>query len=224
MLGGIAEGITEVRGFLESEDCLATMKAMRALGVRVEQTGPQEVRVHGVGLRGLKAAGHALDMGNSGTAMRLMTGLLAGQSFDSELIGDSSLMKRPMERAADAAAPDGRADRDAGRQAAGEDLGGAALTRHPLRAAGRQRAGEVGRAAGRAVCEGRHDGDRAGGHARSHRAHAAQLRLLRSTLRTAKCDWSRRRAARRARWKCPAISRPRRSSWSRARSAAAARA
>src|SRR3954466_2287621 len=76
MLGGIAEGITEVRGFLESEDCLATMKAMRALGVRVEQTGVREVRVHGVGLRGLKGAAHQLDMGNSGTAMRLMTGLL----------------------------------------------------------------------------------------------------------------------------------------------------
>jgi 3-phosphoshikimate 1-carboxyvinyltransferase len=100
MLGGIAEGVTEARGFLESEDCLATMKAMRALGVRIEQTGPQEIRVHGVGLRGLKASGHALDMGNSGTAMRLMTGLLAGQSFNSELIGDASLMKRPMERAA----------------------------------------------------------------------------------------------------------------------------
>jgi len=100
MLGGIAEGITEVRGFLESEDCLATMKAMRALGVKVEQTGAQEVRVHGVGLHGLAGANHALDMGNSGTAMRLMTGLLAGQRFASELIGDASLMKRPMERAA----------------------------------------------------------------------------------------------------------------------------
>ncbi|MDY6947741.1 MAG: 3-phosphoshikimate 1-carboxyvinyltransferase [Pseudomonadota bacterium] len=100
MLGSIADGVTEVRGFLESEDCLSTMKAMRALGVRIEQIGPQAVRVHGVGLRGLQPAGHALDMGNSGTAMRLMTGLLAGQPFDSELIGDSSLMKRPMERAA----------------------------------------------------------------------------------------------------------------------------
>lgn len=100
MLGSIADGVTEVSGFLESEDCLATMKAMRALGVRIEQTGPQAVRVHGVGMRGLKPANHALDMGNSGTAMRLMTGLLSGQSFDSELIGDSSLMKRPMERAA----------------------------------------------------------------------------------------------------------------------------
>src|ERR1051325_6654538 len=70
MLGSIAEGTTEVRGFLESEDCLATMKAMRALGVKIDQVGPQEVRVHGVGLHGLKAAGRALDMGNSGTAMR----------------------------------------------------------------------------------------------------------------------------------------------------------
>src|SRR5262245_13101024 len=99
MLGGIAEGISEVRGFLESEDCLATMQAMRALGVRIDRDG-SDVRVHGVGIRGLKAAGRVLDMGNSGTAMRLMTGLLAGQRFDSELIGDASLMKRPMERAA----------------------------------------------------------------------------------------------------------------------------
>jgi 3-phosphoshikimate 1-carboxyvinyltransferase len=100
MLGSIAEGTTEVRGFLESEDCLATMKAMRALGVTIERPGEREVRVHGVGLRGLRGAPHALDMGNSGTAMRLMTGLLCGQTFDSELIGDASLMKRPMERAA----------------------------------------------------------------------------------------------------------------------------
>lgn len=100
MLGSIAEGITDVHGFLESEDCLATMKAMRALGVVIERPGAQEVRVHGVGLRGMKAAGQALDMGNSGTAMRLMTGLLSAQSFDSELIGDASLMQRPMERAA----------------------------------------------------------------------------------------------------------------------------
>src|SRR4029453_318169 len=100
MLGGIAEGITEVRGFLESEDCLATMRAMRALGVQIEQTDEREICVRGVGLAGLQAASPALDRGNSGTAMRLMTGLLAGQSFASELIGDASLMKRPMERVA----------------------------------------------------------------------------------------------------------------------------
>ncbi|MET0983831.1 MAG: 3-phosphoshikimate 1-carboxyvinyltransferase [Steroidobacteraceae bacterium] len=100
MLGGIADGVTEVSGFLESEDCLSTMRAMRALGVVIEQTGPQAIRVRGVGLRGLRQSAHVLDMGNSGTAMRLMTGLLSGQSFDSEMIGDASLMKRPMERAA----------------------------------------------------------------------------------------------------------------------------
>lgn len=100
MFGGIADGTSEVRGFLESEDCLATMAAMRALGVQIERPASHAVRVHGVGMHGLKAAAQALDMGNSGTAMRLMTGLLAGQSFDSELIGDASLMQRPMERVA----------------------------------------------------------------------------------------------------------------------------
>ena len=100
MLAGIAEGVSEVTGFLASEDCLATLSAMRALGVPIEQPNPTEVVIHGVGLRGLRDAGRALDMGNAGTAMRLFTGLLAAQSFDSQLIGDSSLMKRPMERVA----------------------------------------------------------------------------------------------------------------------------
>ena len=100
MLGGIAAGTTTIHGFLDSEDCLATMAAMRALGVQIDRPAPQDVIVKGVGLHGLQAANRTLDMGNSGTAMRLMTGLLSGQSFDSELIGDASLMKRPMERAA----------------------------------------------------------------------------------------------------------------------------
>jgi 3-phosphoshikimate 1-carboxyvinyltransferase len=100
MLSGIAHGMSEVSGFLASEDCLATMAAMRALGVRIEQRSPTHVMIHGVGLRGLRGAGRALDMGNAGTAMRLFTGLLAAQAFDSQLIGDASLMKRPMERVA----------------------------------------------------------------------------------------------------------------------------
>ncbi len=99
-LAGIAEGTSSVSGFLASEDCLASLAAMRALGVRIEQPGANEVRVRGVGLHGLTAAAHALDMGNAGTAIRLFTGLLAAQSFDSQLIGDASLMKRPMERVA----------------------------------------------------------------------------------------------------------------------------
>jgi 3-phosphoshikimate 1-carboxyvinyltransferase len=100
MLAGLAEGTSEISGFLASEDCLASLAAMRALGVHIEQQSATEVRVHGVGLRGLRAASHALDMGNAGTAMRLFTGLLSAQAFDSRLVGDSSLMKRPMERVA----------------------------------------------------------------------------------------------------------------------------
>ncbi len=100
MLSGIAEGLSEVSGFLASEDCLASLAAMRALGVRIEQSSATRVLIHGAGLHGLKAAGRALDMGNAGTAMRLFTGLLSAQKFDSQLIGDASLMKRPMERVA----------------------------------------------------------------------------------------------------------------------------
>jgi 3-phosphoshikimate 1-carboxyvinyltransferase len=100
MLSGIAEGLSEVTGFLASEDCLATLAAMRALGVRIEQAGATHVLIHGAGLHGLRAAGKPLDMGNAGTAMRLFTGLLSAQKFDSQLIGDESLMKRPMERVA----------------------------------------------------------------------------------------------------------------------------
>jgi 3-phosphoshikimate 1-carboxyvinyltransferase len=100
MLGSVAEGETRVTGFLASEDCLATMSAMQAMGVQIERPSPTELRVQGVGMRGLRAAGKPLDLGNAGTAIRLMTGLLAGQAFDSELIGDASLMNRPMERVA----------------------------------------------------------------------------------------------------------------------------
>jgi 3-phosphoshikimate 1-carboxyvinyltransferase len=100
MLCGIAEGSSEVTGFLASEDCLASLAAMRAFGVHIEQPNPTQVVIHGVGLRGLRDAGFALDMGNAGTAMRLFTGLLSAQTFNSRLIGDASLMKRPMERVA----------------------------------------------------------------------------------------------------------------------------
>jgi 3-phosphoshikimate 1-carboxyvinyltransferase len=100
MLGGIAEGVTEVSGFLASEDCLATLSALRAMGVTIERPRETDVRVHGVGRDGLSAAGAPLDLGNAGTAIRLLIGLLAGQRFDSTLIGDASLMRRPMERVA----------------------------------------------------------------------------------------------------------------------------
>ena len=100
MLAGIAEGRSEVRGFLPSEDCLATLGAMRSLGVSIDRPETDRVLVDGAGLRGLTESAAALDMGNAGTAIRLFTGLLCAQAFDSTLIGDASLMKRPMERVA----------------------------------------------------------------------------------------------------------------------------
>ncbi len=98
MLGSIAEGRSEVSGFLAGEDCLATLAAMRVLGVNIQQPGPTEMLIEGVGLHGLQAPDVDLDLGNSGTAMRLMAGLLSGQSFDSVLTGDESLTGRPMGR------------------------------------------------------------------------------------------------------------------------------
>ena len=95
MFGSIAEGTTSIEGFLAGEDCLATLAACRAMGVRVDQPAPTSVTVHGVGSHGLRAPTGALDLGNSGTAMRLMCGLLAGQPFESTLTGDASLTGRP---------------------------------------------------------------------------------------------------------------------------------
>jgi 3-phosphoshikimate 1-carboxyvinyltransferase len=98
MLGAIAQGVTEVSGFLDGEDCLATLAAFDAMGVRVERPAADRLIIHGVGLRGLKAPSAALDLGNSGTGMRLLAGLLCGQEFDAVLVGDQSLMRRPMDR------------------------------------------------------------------------------------------------------------------------------
>lgn len=101
MLGALAEGVTRVSGFLEGDDALATLSAFRAMGVEIERPGEGSVIVNGVGLHGLEAPAHPLDLGNAGTGMRLMCGLLAGQPFDSELTGDASLCSRPMGRVID---------------------------------------------------------------------------------------------------------------------------
>ena len=98
MLGALAEGMTAVTGFLEGEDCLATLQAFRAMGVRIDGPDQGRVTIHGVGLHGLRPPAGTLDMGNSGTSMRLMSGLLAGQVFDTVLSGDASLNRRPMRR------------------------------------------------------------------------------------------------------------------------------
>ncbi|MCP4697144.1 MAG: 3-phosphoshikimate 1-carboxyvinyltransferase [Gammaproteobacteria bacterium] len=101
MLGAVAEGLSEISGFLEGEDTQATLAAFRAMGVAI--TGPQQGRltIQGAGLHGLRMPEAPLDLGNSGTSMRLLAGLLAGQAFDTELIGDVYLSRRPMRRVTD---------------------------------------------------------------------------------------------------------------------------
>lgn len=98
MLGSLAEGTTGVSGFLEGEDSLATLSAFRAMGVKINGPEAGRVEIEGVGLRGLQAPAGELYLGNSGTSMRLMSGLLAGQSFSTTLTGDTSLSGRPMKR------------------------------------------------------------------------------------------------------------------------------
>ena len=98
ILGAIAVGESKIQHLLEGEDVLATVAAFRAMGV--EMSGPRDgsLKINGVGLNGLTKPASPLDMGNSGTAMRLLAGLLAGQAFPATLTGDASLRQRPMER------------------------------------------------------------------------------------------------------------------------------
>jgi 3-phosphoshikimate 1-carboxyvinyltransferase len=98
MLGSLADGITEITGFLEGEDSLATLNAFRAMGVKIEGPSNGRVTIHGVGMRGLSAPPAPLDLGNSGTSMRLLSGLLAGHGLAVTLTGDHSLSGRPMRR------------------------------------------------------------------------------------------------------------------------------
>ncbi len=98
MLGSLAEGVTHVTGFLNAEDALATLQAFRAMGVTIEGPENGEVTIHGVGKHGLQQPKEPLYLGNSGTSMRLLSGLLAGQSFNTVLTGDESLSSRPMKR------------------------------------------------------------------------------------------------------------------------------
>jgi len=100
MLGSVAEGVTEVSGFLEGEDALATLQAFRDMGVHIEGPVNGKVIIHGVGLNGLTAPKKPLNVGNAGTAMRLLMGFLAGQNFEFTLTGDASLTSRPMNRVA----------------------------------------------------------------------------------------------------------------------------
>jgi 3-phosphoshikimate 1-carboxyvinyltransferase len=101
LLGALAHGTTEVRGFLRSEDCLATLAALRALGVEITESADGRIEVCGKGPGGLREPETVLDAGNSGTALRLLAGLLAGRPFFSVLTGDASLRRRPIRRVVD---------------------------------------------------------------------------------------------------------------------------
>ena len=100
MLGSIATGITNISGFLEGEDSLATLNSFKEMGVQIKRQG-SHVTINGVGMHGLRESSKPLNLGNSGTSIRLMSGLLSAQRFDSELCGDESLSKRPMARVID---------------------------------------------------------------------------------------------------------------------------
>ena len=98
MLGAIARGTTTIEGFLDGDDCLATLRAFELMGVRINRPTEQSLIIHGLGKQGLQKPAIALDCGNSGTTMRLLAGILAAQPFDTALTGDHSLLKRPMAR------------------------------------------------------------------------------------------------------------------------------
>jgi len=98
MFGALAEGVTHVTGFLAADDCISTMHCFEALGVKIERLSETELKIHGVGLKGLKEPEVILDTGNSGTTTRILTGILAGQNIFSVMTGDASIRKRPMAR------------------------------------------------------------------------------------------------------------------------------
>lgn len=100
MFGALADGTTKVTNFLRGADCLSTIACFRKLGIEIEET-PDEILIHGKGIHGLTAPDSMLDVGNSGTTTRLISGILAGQTFTTELNGDESIQSRPMKRIID---------------------------------------------------------------------------------------------------------------------------
>ena len=97
MFGALANGTTEITHFLQGADCLSTIDCFRRMGIDIENT-PSRILIHGKGLRGLSAPSSALDVGNSGTTLRLISGILSGQDFKVLLDGDASIRRRPMKR------------------------------------------------------------------------------------------------------------------------------
>ena len=220
MFGALAVGETRITGLLEGEDVLRTAAAMRALGAEVTHDADGTWRVAGRGVGGLTEPADVLDMGNSGTAARLLCGILASHPIFAVMTGDASLRRRPMRRVIDPLSACGARfavarGRPAAARRAGAERGAAA--RVPR--AGAVGAGEVGGAAVRAERARHHPRRGARGDARPHREHAAPLRRRRCrSRRRAGGASSRCRASRscaRPMWRCRAIRRRRRSWWPR---------
>lgn len=125
MFAALAEGVSDIDGFLNGEDCLATMRAVEALGAQVEHLGPTRLRIRGLGGRAMRTPDAPLDLGNSGTSMRLFCGLLAGRGVEVTLVGDESLSRRPMRRVLDPLA-------QMGAQIDATDAGTSPLHIHPV--------------------------------------------------------------------------------------------
>ena len=151
MLGSLAEGTTEITHFLEGADCLSTIGCFRRMGIRIDKD-PRRILVHGKGLHGLAEPSGILDCGNSGTTARLISGILAGQTFASELTGDASIQKRPMGRIIRPLRAMGASiESIAGNDCAPLRIEGRPLRGHSLQFTGGFRSGKVLRTAGRIV-------------------------------------------------------------------------
>ena len=180
MFGALGEGETHVHGFGRGGDTMATVHAMRALGAGVDDVSEDELVVHGVGVRGLRAPDAPVDCENAGTLIRLVAGVLAGQEGRFELTGDESLRSRPMERIAEPLRRMGASVETTDGRPPVVINGSGALRANRLRASRRERAGEVGRAARRAERGGRDDRRRARADARPHGADARGGRRARA--------------------------------------------
>jgi 3-phosphoshikimate 1-carboxyvinyltransferase len=172
MLGAIAEGKTEVSGFLEGEDALSTLSAFRNMGVMISEPESGRLSIEGVGLRGLQAPTGMMDVGNSGTSIRLMAGLLAGQTFSSVLTGDQSLLRRPMARVITPLSQMGASDQFSRGLPPSGNLGWPEIAGRSLRAARCQCAGKVERFVGGSFCRGLHLSSRTRAHSGPHGANA----------------------------------------------------
>jgi 5-enolpyruvylshikimate-3-phosphate synthase len=171
MLGSLAEGTTHISGFLEGEDSLATLKAFRQMGVEIEGPNNGRVTIHGVGMHGLIAPDGPLDLGNSGTSMRLLSGLLAGQKFHCVLTGDASLSSRPMRRVTEPLSQMGVSIGTTDKGTAPLDIPGNQSLHHGCS----QCAGEVVSLTGRYVRRRAHLRDRAGTHPGSYRTYVERF-------------------------------------------------